>query len=189
MRDSLATSRSNRWEIPSGGWRIALVVALVAATVGCSYAGSPVRLYGSSRDRARLTGSWSGEYIGAPDHDRSGTISFVLLSEDAEAHGDVIMMANSHTDPYGSYAGDMAPTGLNQRPDRQALTIRFVDIDATTVSGVIDKYWDPDRRTMAQSTFRGTLTDDVIEGTFVTEYADGAPSTSGHWKVRRDRSR
>lgn len=169
--------------------RIVLAMVLSAMTVGCAFAGSPVRVYGSSRDLARLAGNWSGEYVGTPAHDRSGTISFVLSAADSEAHGDVIMTANSQTDPYGSFPGDPASVALDKRPDRQALTIRFVDVDATTVSGLLDKYWDPDRRTMAQTTFRGTLVEDVIDGTFVTEYADGSPSTNGHWKVQRYRSR
>lgn len=153
-----------------------LAVGLTALTAACVSMRPEVRMYGAPRDLARLAGTWSGEYFRNAGSDRHGTISFVLQAGDAHAHGDVIMIADGSAEAY-------------TRPERQALTVRFVTVDRNVVAGVLDDYWDPDLRTRATSTFRGTVSDDLIEGTFVTDYANGAPPMGGRWKVRRSPAR
>ena len=58
-------------------------------------------------------------------------------------------------------------------------------VNGREVSGVLDQYWDPDRSTQATTRFQGALADDVIEGTFTTEYASGAAQTTGKWMAKR----
>lgn len=162
-----------------------LAIGLTVLTVACVSMGPEVRMYGTPRDLAQLAGTWDGEYIRDASGERRGTISFVLLAGDAHAHGDVIMIADGSAEAYMPLGDDSPWRGREQRPERQALTVRFVTVDRNVVAGVLDTYWDPDLRTTATSTFRGKVSDDLIEGTFVTEYATGAPPMNGRWKVRR----
>lgn len=163
-------------------------VALLAAMSACTYAPPPIRVYGVPSDVERLAGQWSGEYRGEPSHPRSGSIAFTLRAGTHEAAGDVLMVPQGAS-PYERYNGNdelrrgeqgyVAPTHV--------LSIRFADVDGGLISGRLDNFWDPDHKTSAYSIFSGRVTDDVIEGTFTTIFANGDANTRGHWKVRRNR--
>jgi hypothetical protein len=160
-----------------------LVLLLAAA---CSYGPPPVRVYGTPTDLERLAGRWSGDYRGDQGHRRSGSIAFTLRATTHEAAGDVLMTPEGAT-PYERYHGDdEARRGIEARPAPvQALSIRFADVDGTRISGRLDNFWDPDRRTSAYTVFNGRLADDRIEGRFTTVYANGDPASTGWWSVRR----
>jgi hypothetical protein len=163
-------------------------LVLLATISACTYAPPPIRVYGTPSDLERLAGQWSGEYRGQPSHPRSGSIAFTLHAGTHEAAGDVLMTPQGAS-PYERYYGDdesrrgvearMAPTHV--------LSIRFADVEGGRVSGRLDNFWDPDHRTSAYSIFTGRVSDDVIEGTFTTIYANGDANTTGQWKVRRVR--
>jgi hypothetical protein len=149
-----------------------------------------VQVQGPAEDLDRLAGEWQGEYIGDPSHARRGTIAFKLVAGAAHAQGDVVMTPQGAAAPYGRFvdrSGDRTPVEPRQTTPEPILTIKLVLANGRMVSGSLDPYWDPDRSTQATTTFVGTLVDDTVEGTFVTEYASRAPSTSGTWKVTRSR--
>ena len=161
---------------------------VLAAAVGCASMGPTVQVYGSPGDLERLSGEWSGDYVAKGDYRRQGSISFRLSAAGSHAYGDVLMTADGSNQPYGRYYGeDSFRRGQEQTPRDSLLTIRFVRVDGDTVSGILDNYWDPDRRTMASSVFQGVLKDDVIEGTFRTQYASRESESGGRWKVTRHR--
>ena len=99
------------------------------------------------------------------------------------------MVPEGTSRPYGRVEpgrrDNNAPSSAEVRPAASLLTIRLAWAAGGFVEGVLDAYWDPDRATAASTIFRGHVESDRIEGTFVTEYANRAPSTSGTWSVRR----
>jgi len=172
---------STRW-IPT-----LVMTAAVVSSVGCHYMGPPVRVYGTPADLEALVGEWSGEYIGDRLHGRNGTIFFTLAAGQENAYGDVLMTPE-RSEPYKRYAGEQPFTQMGEPfPRDQVLTIRFVRAMDATVTGRLEPYWDPERRSEATSVFTGRLQDHRIEGTFVTSYASGAESTGGRWLVTRIR--
>jgi hypothetical protein len=161
-------------------------VLLLLVASNCTYFAPPIRVQGTAADLAQLSGEWSGEYVGDHNHRRRGSISFALVPGDAQARGDVLMIPEGLDRPYERYR---EPSSMRDEPAYRTtvLTIQFVTIDRDTVQGVLDPYWDPDRRTGASATFYGRLTDDVIQGRFTTTYANGSAETGGWWKVVRNR--
>jgi hypothetical protein len=167
--------------------RLAGMLALVLSW-SCTYIAPPIRLQGSPRDLERLAGEWSGDYTGNHDHRRYGSITFKLVAGESQAHGDVLMIPEGLNRPYEPYdAGESQTQSHVASRSPTALSIRFVNVSDGSVTGVLDPYWDPDRMTVATSTFRGQLTDNVIAGTFTTKYANGSAETGGQWKVTRKR--
>jgi hypothetical protein len=166
--------------------RVLLVglAGVLAAAVGCASAIPPVRMYGDERELGALVGRWSGDYVGDRIGTRRGSVFFELLRGEDHAHGDVTMIPEGGDQPYTRYEPGTAPVGVEQQGVR-FLSIRFIEVGDGIVSGTLDPYWDPDRRTQASSTFRGRVTDNVIEGTYVTTYRNGDPEVTGRWIVRR----
>jgi len=152
-------------------------VAFLAVALGCASL-APVPVSGTPGAMELLSGDWRGEYAGDPDHGRHGTIAFTLVAGEDHAHGTVVMTPAGFDEP-------LRP----ESPHYQALAIRFVRAAGDTLSGVLEPYWDPDRRTRASATFRGVLKNRTIEGTFTVAYANGQPETGGWWNVRRIGSR
>jgi hypothetical protein len=168
--------------------RIGLLVLIPAVlAVGCHYKGPPVQVYGTPADLEALVGEWSGEYVGTRLHGRNGSIFFTLAAGTDNAHGDVLMTPE-RAEPYKRYPGEQpfAQTG-EPFPRDQVLTIRFVRAMDGSITGRLEPYWDPDRRSQATSVFTGRLQGNRIEGTFTTSYASGEESTGGRWSVTRIR--
>jgi hypothetical protein len=84
--------------------------------------------------------------------------------------------------PYGRFAGEPG-TQIPVAPE--ILSIRIVRVEDGTLRGDLQTYWDPDRETAATTTFRGTLREDTIVGTFLTTFASGTLETRGQWRVTR----
>lgn len=160
------------------------LAGVVVVAVGCASAIPPVRIYGDQRELGALVGRWSGEYVGDRIGTRRGSVFFELLRGDDHAHGDVTMIPEGGDEPYTRHEPGAVPVGVDQQTAR-FLSIRFVEVGDGIVSGTLDPYWDPDRRTQASSTFRGRITDNVIEGTYVTTYRSGDPEVTGRWSVHR----
>jgi hypothetical protein len=164
---------------------LVLMPALLAA--GCHYLGPPVRLYGTAADLEALVGEWSGEYVGTRQHGRNGSIFFTLAAGEENARGDVLMTPE-RSEPYRRYSGEQPFVQTGEPfPRDQVLTIRFVRANDGSITGRLEPYWDPDRRSEATSVFTGSLDGDRIEGTFTTTYASGAETTGGRWSVTRVR--
>ena len=164
----------------------ALSVSALVFLAGCTFMAPRIEVAGTPGDLERLSGEWRGEYIGDRDHGRRGTIVFKLVAGENHAHGDVVMIPEGRTQPYQRYQGDEQRAPAQEVAQRsRVLEIRFVNALDDTVSGVLEPYWDPDRRTRASATFRGQLKHNTIEGAFTTTYANGDADTGGRWHVRR----
>lgn len=167
------------------------VILLGAAlTVGaCASAAPPFDVYGSPGDLEQLAGKWAGEYVGDRDHVRRGSIAFDLAQGDDHAHGTVLMVPQGASGMYRRFEpgreGEAGPGRASAEAPVSLLTIRFAWVSAGVVKGVLDSYWDPDRATAAITTFTGSADGKRMAGTFVTEYANRAPATTGTWAVRR----
>jgi len=168
--------------------RTLLGVTAMVLVSNCAFVAPRVEVLGTPRGLARLSGEWWGEYIGDRDHARHGSIAFKLVAGEDHAHGDVLMIPDGDSQPYGRYQRNEPSTPLYEVAERsRVLEIQFVMVTQDTVSGVLGPYWDPDRQTEASAMFRGRLADGTIEGTFTTSYASGAARTGGRWKVWRAR--
>lgn len=154
-----------------------LLAVLALSLTACANA-TMVPVQGPAPDIAALAGDWNGTYT-SPDLSRKGTIWFRLVDGEDHAHGDVRMTPHGSSIPYGhEYPVVQPPEPV------QFLGIRFVRISATSVSGVLDRYWDPDAGCFANTTFRGWVGHDRIEGTFETRLATGVVAV-GRWQVAR----
>jgi hypothetical protein len=140
-----------------------------------------VALDATPADLEVLAGEWHGEYSSAA-LGRRGAIEFKLEAGTNEAYGDVLMV------PQGiRYSYQREP--VNNPKDRPAttptevLTIRFVRAEHGSVTGMLDRYWDPDRNCYANTTFRGYIGLGVVEGTFKTTFECGTGEATGEWRV------
>ena len=96
-----------------------------------------------------------------------------------QAEGDVIMALRNMTDP-------SAPNAARPHDAPQALSIRFVLVNDTEVTGVLNPYKDPDCGCTLTTTFRGTLRGNTIVGTFHSEGSNfGHIPQDGRWRVKK----
>ena len=154
-----------------------LLAGLILTLSSCANA-TIVPLEGSPSDVSALAGEWTGTYAG-PDLGRQGTIWFRLIEGEDRAHGDVRMTRHGSATPYRREIPAAA-----QREPVQFLGISFVRVSATFVNGSIDQYWDPDADCFANTTFRGRLRGNRIEGTFETRLSTGVVAV-GRWQASR----
>jgi hypothetical protein len=162
-------------------FRIALTVAVLGAACAPVIMKTPVT--GPTPAVSRLVGDWQGEYRSAGSG-RRGLISFHLRAGADTAEGDVIMQSR----PDGDASTPNVPTSSldAMRTTDEALSIRFVFVSENEVSGVLNPYRDPTCGCTLTTTFRGTMTGDVIEGTFHSEGSGISHlPTDGQWRVKR----
>lgn len=157
-----------------------ILIAIVGAIAACATNPQPVPLEGNRASLAALAGEWAGSYVGR-ESGRSGSIIFVLEADGGAAAGDVLMI----------------PRRLYQRSDTgeapavrevtwpEAIGIRFVHVESEGLYGLLDEYRDPECGCRLETSFRGSLTGDRIEGTFLTRHLDGGEQHSGTWHVER----
>lgn len=158
----------------------AVTLALSAAACTPVILKAPVS--GSPTDVSQLVGEWYGDYDSI-ESGRRGSIAFRLRAGADTAEGDVIMEPRNMTDPS---APDAAIPRDAFGSGKQALSIRFVVVNANQVTGVLDPYKDPDCGCTLTTTFQGTLRGDVIEGTFHSEGSSfGHIPQDGRWRVKR----
>jgi hypothetical protein len=166
-----------------------LLIVLALATGACASVAPSFRVYGTRGDLEQLLGKWDGEYVGSREHGRRGSIAFDLVAGDDHAHGTVLMMPEGSRNVFRRFEPGRPDEGRVLRDQTSTpdtlLTIRFVWVSRGVIEGVLDPYWDPDRATAASTTFTGHAARNSIEGTFVTQYANRAPSTRGSWSVSR----
>jgi hypothetical protein len=134
----------------------------LALLVACGASQKEVAVQGSDMDLARVAGDWVGEYKGN-ESGRSGPVNFSLQVGSHIAEGQVIM-------------GGATP-----------LKIEFVKVNRDEVKGTIAPYTDPNCSCEVQTTFLGTLGDDVINGSFETKVSATGQSQTGTWSVTRKR--
>jgi len=137
-----------------------LVLALAAA---CGGSQKEVAVQGSDMDLARIAGDWEGEYKGT-DSGRTGPVKFSLQVGSHTAEGQVVM-------------GGATP-----------LKIEFVKVAKGEIKGTIAPYTDPTCSCEVQTTFRGNVGTDAINGTFETKVSANGQVQSGTWNVTRKAS-
>ena len=137
-------------------WMCCVLVALVA----CGGGQKEVAVQGSDLDLVRVAGDWQGEYKGA-ESGRTGPVSFSLQLGSHTAEGEVVM-------------GGATP-----------LKIAFVKVKQDEVKGTIAPYTDPACSCEVETTFFGTVANDVINGTFETKLGTTGKVQTGTWSVTR----
>jgi hypothetical protein len=138
-------------------------------------------------DREILAGEWAGEYESAA-LGRRGSIEFKLQGGTDEARGDVVMVPSGRRTPYQSHAYD---DGQHARamPSAEVLTINFIRASDGSLTGRLDRYWDPDRNCFADTTFSGRVALGIVEGTFKTTFDCGAGVATGTWSAKKKRAK
>jgi hypothetical protein len=132
----------------------------LAFLVACGGSQKEVAVQGSDLDLARVAGDWLGEYKGN-ESGRSGQVSFSLEVGSHIAEGQVVMAGAT------------------------PLKIEFIKIKQDEVKGSIEPYMDPTCKCQVETTFLGTLGDDVITGTFETKVGATGQTQTGTWSVSR----
>lgn len=163
--------------------RLALLMA-AAALAGCHIRPTPVPVQAEPEVLASLAGEWVGTYEGA-ESGRSGTITFRITEKGDSAFGDVMMVTSGGALPRPV---DAPAEHLRHAGSPQMLSIAFVALSGRRVRGTLEPYIAPDCRCRVNTTFTGTLSGDIVNGTFVTRTADGMEQT-GRWRVSRQRHR
>ena len=162
-------------------FRIALAAAALGAACTPVIMKTPVT--GPPPSVSRLVGDWQGEYSSV-ESGRRGLIAFHLRAGVDTAEGDVIMQSRPDADPS---TANVPPSSWDAlQTTNQAISIRFVFVSENEVSGALNPYRDPTCGCTLTTTFRGTITGDVIEGTFHTEGSGiSHMPADGRWRVKR----
>ena len=130
-----------------------------------------------------LAGEWAGQYESAA-LGRRGSIEFKLKGGTNEARGDVLMVPSGRRTPY-----QPQPYDEGQHPrsmgSTEVLTINFIRASDGSLSGRLDRYWDPDRNCFADTTFNGRVALGIVEGTFRTTFDCGAGAATGTWTAKK----
>lgn len=158
--------------------------AALTLLVACATAAPPPAtvVLAPAAERAAMAGEWWGRYWSA-ESGRSGSIELVLDVDSGAARGDVWMYASELPAPAGGRAEHHRHGGS------QLLTIGVVRVAAGgAVTGTMEPYPDPDCDCLLSTSFTGTLSGDLAEGTFVTRGKTNHPETTGHWRVERRRT-
>lgn len=160
-----------------------LPLVLCSFIVACSSAPShPVPVVGAPGDVAALAGEWDGSYE-ADDGSRAGSIDFHLRAGKDTAIGDVLMIPRDWGRPLEAYDHPAGAVGEGTPP--RTLIIRFVRVVGDEVSGRLDPYRDPECGCRLQTTFRGRLRENVLEGDYQTYHEEGGRTVTGKWRAER----
>ena len=160
-------------------------LVLLAGLAGCAGKSPPVPVQASPADIGLLAGRWEGEYS-SNETGRGGSIVFTLTAGRDTAEGDVLMIPAGSNQPImreGIGQPPAAPPGAIP----SVLSIRFVEYRGGQVSGALDPYRAPDCNCIVSTSFIGTVTGDVIKGTFTTRGGQRDVPITGEWEVRRHR--
>jgi hypothetical protein len=159
------------------------LIPALALLCACASNPAPVPVTGAKADLQALVGEWTGEYRSV-ETGRSGSILFKLDAGSDTANGDVVMVPRES----GMSHDDAVRVAMTRQAANQVLTIRFVRIAGTTVSGAIDPYPSPDCSCELLTVFRGELKGNRMEGTFRTTHS-GEPTLTqeGTWWATRSK--
>jgi hypothetical protein len=136
---------------------------------------------GSSRDIARLAGTWDGEYSSV-ESGRTGSITFTILAGKDTALGDVVMVPE-HGQPL--LASDAATWAHREHArSSELLRVTLIRVEGGIIRGELEPYMAPDCHCSVNTVFRGGLNGDRIDGQYVTR-AQGGLLQEGRWSVTR----
>jgi hypothetical protein len=168
-----------------GRWLAAplLLTAVACAASSCATTAAEIPLRGSPSGYKQLAGEWSGTYQSRATG-RTGSIRFVLVDGEDHAHGDVVMTSMITTGLPPPYAA--GPSRYQPHAETHTyLTIRFVRVSGAEIQGVLEPYREPACDCEILTTFYGELTEDRIDGLYVSRIADSI--ATGEWQVTRKR--
>jgi hypothetical protein len=161
--------------------RLTALALLGLAAVACRYQPTPVVLQGSPADIAALNGEWVGEYSSL-ESGRSGSVVFNVVAGKDTAHGDVVMTTSRGQAIVAADAN--SPEHARHSTSPTILRIRFVRVFGGMVEGEMEAYIAPDCQCVVQTTFQGTVKENMIEGDYVTRSESGMRQ-QGRWTVWR----
>jgi len=138
------------------------LIALTAS--GCAASVTAVPVKGKDAAVFKMRGEWVGDYT-SPDTGRSGTIRFVLKPGRKTADGEVAMNM---------------PGG-----ESRLLRIAVLRIEGEELHGRLERYSDPACKCDVDTDFVGTMTDEAINGQFVTTPVGTDKQLGGTWHVER----
>lgn len=155
---------------------------IVLFTVASCMGGAPpVTVVGAEPDLRALSGAWFGEYSSVLTG-RRGTIWFELRATDDSAFGSVVMTPKGAPGPLRPWQDPSLTKG--QLPIE--LTISFVRISNSRITGALAPYADPASGEPLHTTFEGEIAGDTIAGTFTTRPLSGSSEgPTGTWRVQR----
>jgi hypothetical protein len=158
----------------------ALVVAL-GAGCGIQTSAGPVPVEGARAAVDSLSGDWEGTYR-ASGASRHGILRFSLRPGADTAYGEVEITFARALRLYGDPPEENLP-----RSPCSVIDIALVRIDAGTIRGTLEPYYDPDCECRTLTVFEGRLTQaGRVEGTFTSRpAADGPVQLSGSWEADR----
>jgi hypothetical protein len=161
--------------------RLTALALLGLVGAACRYQPTPVVLQGTPADIAALHGEWVGEYS-SPESGRSGSIVFTVVAGTDTAHGDVVMTTSRGQAIVAADAS--SPEHARHSASPTILRIRFVRVFGGMVEGEMEAYIAPDCQCVVQTVFQGTVTQNMIEGDYVTRSESGLRQ-QGRWTVWR----
>ncbi|HEV8537324.1 MAG TPA: hypothetical protein VGR15_00250 [Bacteroidota bacterium] len=156
------------------------VVTLISGCMTSSPQVVPVLVEGGNREL--LVGEWAGEYSSSSNQ-RSGSITFKLDQGKDTAFGDVLMIARGSNQRY--FPEDYSQIPRTDPFASRVLAIKFVHVAGDSVHGLLDPYWDPDRKSTVVTTFKGKVLTNRITGTFNGYDVSTGYTFSGRWQVTR----
>jgi hypothetical protein len=161
-----------------------MILAIAAVALPLTGCGSQpgIRVVANPSDLALLSGRWDGEFTG-DESKRSGSITFSLTSGKDTAYGDVIMTPRGSAEPL--LPAEPPERTIELRSHEEVLAIRFVRIEGGDISGDLTPYRDPATDNIITTTFRGRLSGDSMEGTYIATVLQSGERRTGHWKVTR----
>ena len=159
-------------------------IIIAGAAAACAWLPPPVSFAGTPADLEMLAGEWKGEYESAT-LGRQGSIEFRLTAGTNEARGAVIMTARNQGVPYQPEPYSEVQARQGDVFGSEVLTIRFVRASNGSVRGMLDRYWDPDRRCYAVTVFKGFIGKGVTRGTFTTTFESGMDEAVGNWWIEK----
>lgn len=157
-------------------------LAITCLLAACAARQAPVPLVGPPSDIEALVGEWAGNYL-STETGRSGSISFTLAAGGDTAYGGVIMIPRGQGRPLEPWHGEVASGA--ERPRPEGLTISFVRVTGTEVSGVLAPYRDPECGCALSTRFIAWLKGDTIQGAYFSHHERSEAEAHGLWKVVR----
>lgn len=157
------------------------LTATIGLVAACRYQPTPVPLHGSRSDVAALAGRWDGDYSSG-DSRRGESISFTIRGGTDTAFGDVAMITTMGDAVTAADASTRVHAHHAHAPE--LLRVTFVEVSDGQVEGELEPYVAPDCRCIVTTVFRGAVSGDRIEGTYITRGANGLRQ-EGRWSMRR----
>jgi hypothetical protein len=159
------------------------LIALILLSCAQPPPPGPRPLSGPPADLTLLQGEWIGTYHSYVSHGRSGAVLFRLDELDGdEVTGCILLrVAGRETAEALPWEGDL----WGHVPPERLNSITFTRGADGMVVGTMANYRDPLCGCEMRTVFTGRMRGNILEGTYVSEHANGAERHTGRWRVTR----